>query len=192
MESIDGVLSAKSGYTGGRTKNPTYRSVTGGSTGHYEAVEVTYDSSKVTYETLLYHFWRNVDPLDPRGQFCDKGSSYRSGIFCNEEQCDAARSSKKALKSKYPKWKIATKIVPAKRFYDAEDYHQDYYIKNPSHYAFYKKGCRRAKTLKRRWGNSEYKKSHAHDKFNAKPEDPVKVRQAAKGFWAVFSALFAP
>ena len=96
------------------------------------------------------------------------------------------------MKSKQPTWDIATEIRRAKVFYDAEEYHQNYYKKNPSHYAFYKKGCQRKRTLKRRWGNSEYIKSHAHNKFNATAEDPVKVRRAAKGFWSVFTAFFAP
>lgn len=154
MEKIDGVIEATSGYTGGETENPTYEQVSYGGTGHTEAVEVTFDPSKVTYEQLLDVFWRNVDPLDAEGQFCDKGSQYRSGIFyLNDEQKVLAEKSRDELNKsgKLPS-KIVTEIIKASKFYEAEGYHQDYYKKNPVRYNTYRYLCGRDKRLKELWG----------------------------------------
>ena len=149
-DKIDGVKSTISGYTGGHTENPTYESTSTGTTGHYEALEVTYDSDKVSYEKLLDVFWKNIDPFDARGQFCDKGPQYRSGIFTNDEnEIELAKKSKQTLQEKLKdKATIVTEILPAKKFYPAEEYHQDYYKKNPVRYRYYRYGCGRDKRLK--------------------------------------------
>lgn len=152
FDGVPGVLSTTSGYTGGRTPNPTYEQVSSGGTGHTEAVEVTYDPSRVSYETLLQTFWRNVDAVDSGGQFCDRGSQYRSGIFFHSaEQQQLANASKKQMAEKLGK-PIATEILPAGPFYKAEEYHQDYYKKNPLRYKFYKWNCGRAQRLEELWG----------------------------------------
>ena len=155
-DKLDGVLSTESGYTGGHTDNPTYKQVTKDNTGHYEAVKITYDSSKIDYETLLIVFWHNVDPLDDIGQFCDKGNSYRTAIFyADEDQQKLAIKSKNALeKSKYLSKPVVTKVLSAKTFYSAEDYHQNYYQKNPVRYNYYRFLCGRDKRLKELWGES--------------------------------------
>lgn len=149
-DKIDGVISTISGYTGGHTDNPTYKSTSTGKTGHYEALEVTYDSKKVSYEKLLDVFWKNIDPFDARGQFCDKGPQYRSGIFSNDKnEIELAKKSKQVLQQKLKDKKtIVTEILPAKTFYPAEEYHQDYYLKNPVRYKYYRFGCGRDKRLK--------------------------------------------
>jgi methionine-S-sulfoxide reductase len=153
-EKVPGVISAVSGYTGGKTKNPTYEQVTTGITGHYEAVKVTYDPGKVSYRQLVDWFWRNVDPHDADGQFCDKGPHYRGAIFFEgAAQKKVADESKAALTtSGQLKQPIVTEILPAAAFYDAEDYHQDYYKKNSNRYQFYKYGCRRVQRLEQVWG----------------------------------------
>ncbi len=150
FDKLDGVFSTTSGYTGGITENPTYEETSSGRTGHYEAVQIEYDSSKVSYEKLLEVFWMNVDPFDPGGQFCDKGSQYLSGIFVmNNEERQLASESKLALQEKVKdKAEVATQILAAKTFYPAEDYHQDYYQKNPVRYKYYRFGCGRDKRLK--------------------------------------------
>ena len=152
FDAVPGVMATTSGYTGGNLANPTYRQVTAGGTGHYEAVKVDYDPAKVTYEQLLGVFWRNVDPFDPIGQFCDKGDSYRSAIFTEtpDEKAKAEASLKQVAGSfKDP---IATKILPAATFYPAEDYHQDYYITTSVKYKFYKNACGRVDRLQQIWG----------------------------------------
>jgi peptide-methionine (S)-S-oxide reductase len=156
FEKVRGVSSVVSGYTGGKTANPTYEQVSSGRTGHTEAVQVTYDPSKVSYEQLVDWFWKNVDPLDARGQFCDKGSQYRSGIFYHgEAQKKVAEASKQALQSSGRfKQPIVTEITLAGPFYAAEDYHQDYYKKNSNRYHFYKYGCGRAQRLEQLWGKA--------------------------------------
>jgi len=153
-DKLDGVVSTTSGYTGGQKANPTYREVSAGVTGHTEAVQVVYDPKKVSYEKLLDVFWRNVDPTDSGGQFCDRGGQYRTGIFYHdEEQQRLAQASKAALeKSKPFKQPIVTPLVAATEFYPAEDYHQDYYMKNPIRYKFYRGGCGRDKRLEELWG----------------------------------------
>jgi peptide-methionine (S)-S-oxide reductase len=153
-DKLPGVISTTSGYIGGKTENPTYRDVVRGGTGHAEAVQVVYDPAKISYEKLLEVFWRNIDPHDAGGQFCDRGDSYRTGIFVHDAaQRKAAEASKAALaasgKLKRP---IVTEIVDAARFYPAEDYHQDYYVKNPVRYKFYRQNCGRDARLRQIWG----------------------------------------
>ena len=151
FEKTSGVLSAMSGYTGGHIKNPTYEQVSYTETGHYEAVEVVYDPSKVSFDQLLDVFWKNIDPFDGQGQFCDKGSSYLSAVFYqNENEKKLFEESKKRLNIDVDK--IATHIKPLDIFYPAEDYHQDYYKKNPIRYKFYKTSCGRQLRLKKVWG----------------------------------------
>ncbi len=153
-EKLDGVLEVVSGYTGGRTENPTYRDVTSGRTGHAEAVEVRYDPAKATYEQLLDIFWRNIDPTTKDRQFVDVGSQYRTAIFYHsEEQRKQAEASKRKLEAsgRFEK-PIVTEIVPAGRFYPAEEYHQDYYRKSSSRYKFYRFNSGRDQYLDRIWG----------------------------------------
>jgi peptide-methionine (S)-S-oxide reductase len=154
FEPIDGVASVVSGYIGGNKANPSYDQVSAGSTGHAEAVEIRYDPAKVSYEQLLQHFWRNIDPLAANRQFCDRGSQYRSAIFYHgDEQRRLAEASKAALEqSGRLNGQIATEIVEAGKFYPAEEYHQDYYRKNPQRYKFYKWSCGRAQRLEEIWG----------------------------------------
>lgn len=154
-DKLPGVLSTTSGYMGGAKKNPTYEEVSGGATGHTEVVQVLYDPSKVSYEKLLDVFWVNVDPTVKDRQFCDVGSQYRTAIFVGSpEQRKAAEASKAALeKSKPFKDAIVTPIVDAGEFWPAEDYHQDYYQKNPVRYAYYRTGCGRDARLKQLWGD---------------------------------------
>jgi peptide-methionine (S)-S-oxide reductase len=157
FDALDGVISTTSGYTGGHKQNPTYKEVSRGGTGHTEALQIVYDPGKVSYEELLDVFWHNIDPTDPRGQFCDKGSQYRSEIFYHdEEQKKLASRSKAALIELKPfPGDVVTAITPASEFYPAEDYHQDYYLKNPVRYKFYRYGCGRDKRLEDLWGASD-------------------------------------
>lgn len=151
-DAVEGVEETVSGYTGGTVEDPTYEQVTFGDTGHYEAVRVTYDPAQVSYEELLDTFWHNVDPFDARGQFCDKGSSYLSAIFvAGEEERRLAEASKEAVEEQFGR-EVATEIEPAATFYPAEEYHQDYYQKNPMSYRFYKWNCGRAQRLEEIWG----------------------------------------
>ena len=153
-DKLDGVLATTSGYTGGDTVDPTYEQVSAGGTGHAEVVQITYDPSKVSYDELLEVFWRNVDPLDAGGQFCDRGEQYRTGIFVHdEEQQRLAEASKQDLEeSKRFDRPIVTEIVAAGPFYPAEDYHQDYYEKNPIRYNVYRWNCGRDQRLTEVWG----------------------------------------
>ncbi len=155
-DKLDGVIATTSGYTGGTKQNPTYEEVSGGRTGHFEALQVRYDPKKVSYEKLLEVFWRNIDPTDEYGQFCDKGAQYRSAIFYHdEEQQQLAGQSKSALEASKPfKEPVVTEILPAAQFYPAEEYHQDYYQKNPVRYKFYRGGCGRDRRLEAVWGSS--------------------------------------
>jgi peptide-methionine (S)-S-oxide reductase len=154
-DEIDGVLSTISGYIGGTKKSPTYEEVTTGKTGHAEAVEITYDPRKISYEKLLEVFWRNIDPLTPNAQFCDVGSQYRSAIFYHDDtQKRLAEKSKQAAQARF-KQPIVTEIVPAGVFYPAEDYHQDYYKKNPIRYKIYRYGCGRDERLRELWGTEK-------------------------------------
>jgi peptide-methionine (S)-S-oxide reductase len=152
FEKVPGVVKVVSGYTGGRTKNPTYEQVSAGTTGHYEAVLVTYDPTKVKYSDLLTVFWKNVDPFDAAGQFCDKGSSYRAAIFPgNDAERKAAQASRDYLVGFF-KRDLATKIANRATFYPAEEYHQDYYKKNPIRYRYYRSRCGRDDRLADVWG----------------------------------------
>ncbi|CAN5739979.1 peptide-methionine (S)-S-oxide reductase MsrA [soil metagenome] len=154
FDEVEGVVSTTSGYTGGRVANPTYEQVSAGRTGHVEVVRVVYDPSKVSYGELLDVFWRNVDPLTPNRQFCDAGAQYRSAIFYeNAEQRRLAEASKEALeRSGRFQQPIVTEVVAASRFYPAEEYHQNYYQKNPLRYKYYKFSCGRAQRLAELWG----------------------------------------
>jgi peptide-methionine (S)-S-oxide reductase len=154
-DKLEGVVSTTSGYIGGKTQNPTYEQVSAGGTGHAEAVQIVYDTTKITFEKLLDVFWRNIDPTDASGQFCDKGSQYRSEIFYhNAEQKRLAEHSRAALeKSKSFKAAIVTQVAAATEFYPAEDYHQDYYMKNPVRYKFYRTSCGRDRRLEQLWGS---------------------------------------
>ena len=155
FEAVEGVREVRSGYTGGNVPNPSYREVTTGRTGHYEAVEVTYDPNVVDYATLLSVFWRNVDPTDDGGQFCDRGSSYLGAIFpVDDAQRALAEASRAALVDdpEAPK-PIVTPILDGAPFYLAEDYHQDYYRKNPIRYRYYKGACGRSDRLEAVWGD---------------------------------------
>ena len=156
FEKVEGVVSAISGYTGGQVENPTYEQVSSGGTGHTESIEVTYEPSKVTYKQLLEVFWRNVDPTTPNAQFCDHGNQYRTAIFYHDENqkqlIDESRQRVENSKT-FPE-SIVTEIAPASVFYSAEEYHQDFYTKNPIRYKFYKWNCGRAQRLEQLWGNS--------------------------------------
>ena len=155
-DELDGVISTISGYTGGSKADPTYQEVVRGGTGHFEAVQIAYDPAKVSYQELLEVFWRNVDPLDGGGQFCDRGDSYRTAVFAETaEQQRLAEASKQALAdSARFEQPIATEIVEASTFYPAEDYHQDYYEKNPVRYKFYRWNCGRDQRLAELWGEA--------------------------------------
>ena len=155
-DKLEGVSSTTSGYIGGHTQNPTYHEVAEGMTGHAEAVRIAYDPTKVSYEKLLEVFWQNIDPFTPNAQFCDHGSQYRSAIFYhNDEQKRLAEASKEKLeKSGRFTQPIVTEIVPAKEFYTAEDYHQDYYLKNPTRYKYYRYRCGRDAVLEKIWGKA--------------------------------------
>lgn len=155
LDKVDGVISTTSGYTGGRTKNPTYHDVSAGGTGHAESVEILYDPAKVNYARLLDVFWRNIDPTTPDRQFCDRGDQYRSAIFYHDEtQKRLAEESKKKLAQSKPFAEpIVTEIAPASEFYAAEEYHQDFYQKNPIRYKVYKFNCGRVQRLQELWGS---------------------------------------
>lgn len=154
---IPGVVSVTSGYTGGETENPTYEEVCGGETGHAEAVRVDFDPRRVSYAHLVDVFWRNIDPTDAGGQFADRGSQYRSAIFYHSEaQKAAAEASRDALNASGRFTEpVATKLEPAGDFFPAEDYHQEFYRKNPLHYRNYHQGSGRPACLLRIWGNPE-------------------------------------
>lgn len=154
FDKIDGVVSTTSGYTGGSKENPTYQEVSAGGTGHTEAVKIVYDPTKVTYDKLLNVFWHNIDPVTANAQFCDHGSQYRSAIFYGSpEEKRLAEASREALqKSGRFKKPIVTEVVQASTFYPAEDYHQDYYLKNPVRYKFYRYNCGRDQRLNEVWG----------------------------------------
>jgi peptide methionine sulfoxide reductase msrA/msrB len=178
FEKVDGVIDAISGYTGGHVKNPSYNQVSAGGTGHLESVKVIYDPSKVSYEQLLDYFWRHVDPTDPGGQFVDRGSQYRSAIFyANETQKRLAEKSKQQLEAsgKFNK-PIVTEILPLGKFYPAEDYHQDYYKKNPIRYHYYRYGSGRDQFLKKTWGDmkTDTKKEPMKSEMDPKMTSPMK------------------
>lgn len=154
FEKLPGVISAESGYTAGQTVNPSYEQVSAGGTGHTEAVRVIYDPVKVSYPQLLEYFWRTIDPTVKDRQFCDSGTQYRSGIyFQNEAERKAAEDSRSAVLKEGKVKQIHTEIQMAKVFYPAEEYHQDYYKKNPVRYAYYRRGCGRDARLEQIWGS---------------------------------------
>ena len=157
FDKVDGVVSTTVGYTGGSKENPTYREVSAGGTGHAEAVQVTYDSDKISYAQLLDVFWRNIDPTVKDRQFCDQGTQYRSAIFYgNEEQKRLAEKSKKDLIDSKRFGKVYTEITAASKFYPAEEYHQKYYEKNPIRYKIYRYSCGRDSRLQELWGKSQH------------------------------------
>ena len=156
FDALPGVVATTSGYTGGSQANPSYEQVSSGATGHLEAVRVEYDPKQVSYQKLLDVFWRNVDPTDDGGQFCDRGEQYTTAIFTTSEaQRAAAEASKQALSNDARLGRpIVTPIRAAAPFYAAEEYHQDYYEKNPLRYKVYRSGCGRDRVLERLWGTS--------------------------------------
>jgi len=158
FDHVPGVLETVSGYTGGTLENPTYKDVTAGGTGHYEAVKITFDPAKTTYANLLNVFWRSVNPTDAGGQFCDRGQSYTTAIFATtDEQKEIAKNSKIAVdQSGKLKSEIVTPILPASTFYAAENYHQDYANINPIRYNFYRTSCRRDATVESIWGDEAH------------------------------------
>jgi peptide-methionine (S)-S-oxide reductase len=156
FEDLPGVVEVVSGFTGGHQKDPTYDQVSAGGTGHAEAVRIVYDPAKITYEQLLEVFWHNIDPLTADAQFCDKGSQYRSGIFYLDaaQQKAALASKQKLVDSRRFDSAIVTAIVAASKFYPAEEYHQDFYKKNPVRYQSYRLGCGRDRRLRQLWGDA--------------------------------------
>ena len=159
FDRVPGVLKTESGYTGGTLADPTYEAVTQGGTGHFEAVRITYDPARVSYDKLLDVFWHSVDPTDDGGQFCDRGDSYKTAVFYHSpEQERAAIESKKAVgKPGGLQGSIVTPILMAKAFYPAEEYHQDYYMKNPLRYRFYRFGCGRDNRVREVWGKAAHR-----------------------------------
>ena len=155
FDKVPGVISTTSGYIGGGTPNPTYEQVSRGGTGHAEAVEVVFDPAKVSYQKLLDVFWHNVDPLAKDAQFCDHGDQYRTAIFYQDDaQRQQAETSKAAVQARFPQ-PVQTQITAAGTFYKAEDYHQDYHLKNPIRYKFYRFNCGRDARLQQLWGKAE-------------------------------------
>ncbi|MBN8919401.1 MAG: peptide-methionine (S)-S-oxide reductase MsrA [Rhizobiales bacterium] len=153
FDKVKGVVSTTSGYTGGHVANPTYQQVSAGGTGHAEAVKVVYDPAQVSYAELLRVFWRTIDPLAKDRQFCDAGDQYRTAIFvANADERRAAEATKAEVAKRFGQ-PVATQIVDAGTFYPAEDYHQDYYLKNPTKYKFYRWNCGRDQRLKELWGS---------------------------------------
>ncbi|MDG2071941.1 MAG: peptide-methionine (S)-S-oxide reductase MsrA [Pseudomonadales bacterium] len=151
-QDLDGVSDVISGFTGGTLKNPTY---SGNHRGHYEAVEITYDPDIISYKTLIDIFWHNIDPFDAKGQFCDKGPSYRSAVFtANERERKIANESLQVVQKQFSQQTVATEILNAGDFWPVVESHQDYYKKNPLRYRFYRSGCGRDRTLKKIWGDA--------------------------------------
>jgi peptide methionine sulfoxide reductase msrA/msrB len=173
FEKVPGVVKVISGYTGGHKENPTYKEVSSGTTGHVEAVQVYYDPSQVTYGALLEYFWKHIDPTDPGGQFVDRGEQYRSVIFYHdEEQKQLAEESKNALdKSGRFKKPVVTEILPFTQFYEAEDYHQDYYKEHSIKYKYYRYRSGRDQFIEKVWGKEPEKKNLDSEKKYKKPDD---------------------
>jgi peptide-methionine (S)-S-oxide reductase len=156
FDKVPGVVSTTSGYIGGTVANATYSQVSAGGTGHAEAVKVVFDPAKVTYAKLLDVFWRSIDPLVKDKQFCDSGDQYRTAIFyLDDEQKKLAEETKKTVEEKFTPRTVYTQIVKAGAFYDAEDYHQDYYKKNEARYKFYRWNCGRDQRLEQLWGKPQ-------------------------------------
>jgi peptide-methionine (S)-S-oxide reductase len=153
FDKVEGVISTEVGYTGGHTEDPGYEEVSAGGTGHAEAIRITYDPGRVGYRRLLEVFWRNIDPTQADGQFCDLGDQYRTAVFYHdEEQKRLAEASRQELLAEGKVPEVHTEIEPAGPFYPAEDYHQDYYRKNPLRYKFYRWNCGRDQRLEELWG----------------------------------------
>jgi peptide methionine sulfoxide reductase msrA/msrB len=181
FEKVNGVVEAVSGYTGGQKPNPTYEEVSAGGTGYVESVQVVYDPAKITYKELLDVFWRHVDPTDAGGQFVDRGSQYRTAIFYNDAEQKRLAEESRAQLEKTGRFSapIVTEIVPLTKFYPAEDYHQDYYKKNPLRYRFYRLGSGRDQFLKNTWsteatGSAETMKSEDTSKYSKPPDEVLK------------------
>ena len=160
FEKLEGVKEVVSGYIGGHVDNPTYRQVAAKTTGHYEAVQITYDDETVSLDTLLHYYWRTIDPTDDEGQFCDKGSPYLTGLFYqNDEQKQAFEASLAEVKATKPfAAPIVTEVLPATTFYNAEHYHQNYYKNNPLRYNYYRRSCGRDSRIEDLWGEVVSKK----------------------------------
>jgi len=175
FEKLPGVIKVISGYTGGTKDNPTYEEVSSGSTGHVEAVQVYYDPGKISYEALLAAYWRHIDPTDPGGQFMDRGQQYRSIIFYHdEEQKKLAQKSKEELNQSGTFTKpITTEIKPLNKFYEAEEYHQDYYQKNPLRYKYYRAGSGRDQFLQKTWGETKKSPPSEKAKEYRKPDEAL-------------------
>ena len=158
FDKLDGVLSTTSGYIGGHQAEPTYKQVSAGQTGHTEAVQIEYDPARISYQELLTVFWKNIDPTTANRQFCDSGSQYRSGIFYHDDaQKAAAQQSLQTIKqTKSFVEPVVTEITAASEFYPAEEYHQDYYLKNPLRYKYYRFACGRDKRLEQLWGEADH------------------------------------
>jgi len=156
FEKLPGVSSVTSGYSGGQKQHPTYEEVSAGVTGHAESVQIVYDPAKVSYDQLLEVFWHNIDPLQANGQFCDHGTQYRSAIFYRDEEQKAAALATRAKLAASGRFKqpIVTQVVAFSAFYPAEEYHQDFYKKNPTRYMTYRAGCGRDQRLKELWGDA--------------------------------------
>ena len=153
FEKLPGVVEAISGYAGGHVKNPTYKQVVRGGTGHYEVAKIVYNPAQVSYSELLEHFWTNVDPTDDGGQFCDRGHSYATAIFADKDQIEIARASKATLQvSGRLNSPVVTPVIKAVPFYEAETYHQDYYKKSALRYKYYRTSCGRDKRIAKVWG----------------------------------------
>ena len=162
FELVNGVSDVVSGYTGGHTQNPTYKEVSSEKTGHFEAVEIRFDDSIVSLKALADYYWKTIDPTDDKGQFCDKGTPYKTAMFYQNDQQKAVfeASLAKVEKTKPFKADVVTQILPADAFYPAEEYHQSYYTKNPIRYAFYRSSCGRDSRIERLWGEVASHKSH--------------------------------
>ena len=181
FEKVDGVVKAVSGYTGGTRENPTYKAVSSGGTGHVEAVQVYYDPTRISYKEVLDVFWRHVDPTDAGGQFVDRGAQYRTAIFYHDnEQLEVAMASKKELEAsgRFDK-PIATELIEFKKFYDAEEYHQDYYKKSALRYKFYRHNSGRDQFLERAWKKADARsaeKGASEAQYTRPPDDVVKQK----------------
>ena len=156
FDHVPGVLTTVSGYTGGRTENPTYEQVSREDTGHREAVRITFDPAKISYEQLVRIFWRTVDPTDAGGQFCDRGVSYETAVFVGDAEQRRIAEASKAQAAADLGQPIVTRIEDAATFYPAEDYHQDYYTKNPLRYRLYRWNCGRNQRVEEVWGDKAY------------------------------------
>lgn len=157
FDKVPGVLATVSGYTGGKTDNPTYRQVSRGDTGHREALQITYDPTKVSYAQLLTVFWHSVDPVDPGGQFCDRGVPYQTAVFAHDDEQRKLAEASRAQAMKDLGKKIFTPVETAAKFYKAEEYHQDYHNKKPLRYKYYRWNCGRNQTVEKLWGDKAYK-----------------------------------